>query len=304
MITTTDEPTQINSCFGGKATFYDWAWHNQQYQIVYETIGQGQPILILPAFSTVSSRQEMKGIAQKLATQYQVTVVDWLGFGESDCPPVDYNAFLFTELLPDFVTEVFNSPIILIAAGHASGYALKLTQALPELVTQIILIAPTWQGPLQVMGLPAWLRNGVKNLVRSPIIGQILYYLNTTPAFLRWMYQRHVYVEEAKLTPEFIQEKHRLTSKKGARYGPASFVTGAIDPVNQRSEFLSYLSSVNVPLLIIVAENAPPQSKAEMLAMTEVETVESIVLTGTLGIYEEFAESVSAVIQDFITRNC
>lgn len=303
MITITDNPTQINSCFGGKATFYHWTWHNKQYQIIYETIGQGKPILILPAFSTVSSRQEMKGIAQKLATQYQVTVIDWLGFGESDCPAVDYNRVLFTELLQNFVKEVFNCPIILIAAGHAGGYALKLAQTMPELVTQIILIAPTWQGPLRVMGLPASIRNGVKNLVQSPMIGQILYYLNTTPAFLRLMYKRHVYVEEAKLTPEFIQEKHRITSKKGARYGPASFVTGAIDPVNERTEFLSYLSSVNVPLLIIVGENAPPKSKAEMLAMTELEKVESITLTGTLGIYEEFPESVSAVIQDFISRN-
>ncbi len=61
---------------------------------------------------------------------------------------------------------------------------------------------------------------------------------------------------------------------------------------------------MNIPLLIIVAENAPPKSKAEMLAMTELEKVKSINLTGTLGIYEEYPESVSAFILDFIARNC
>ena len=54
---------------------------------------------------------------------------------------------------------------------------------------------PTWQGPLRVMGLPDSVRNGVKNLVRAPVIGQGLYYLNTTPSFLRLMYKRHVLCE-------------------------------------------------------------------------------------------------------------
>ena len=52
-----------------------------------------------------------------------------------------------------------------------------------------------------------------------------------------------------------------------------------------------------------MAENAPPKSKAEMLAMTEVENVESINIAGTLGVYEEYSEAVSGFIQDFITRN-
>ena len=163
----TDSPTQINSSIGGKVNYYNWHWENKQYKVVYETIGQGSPILILPAFSTVSSRGEMNGIAQILADQYQVTVLDWLGFGESDCPGVDYNPILFQQLLQDLVKGVFNEPIILIAAGHAVGYALKLGQSTPDLVSQLILIAPTWQGPLRVMGLPDSIRNGVKNLVRS-----------------------------------------------------------------------------------------------------------------------------------------
>jgi pimeloyl-ACP methyl ester carboxylesterase len=299
-MTTATNPTQLNGIDGTKA-LYNWNWQDKQYQVVYETIGQGNPILLLPAFSTVSSRTEMKGIAKILAIEYQVTVLDWLGFGESECPPVDYNSILFQQLLQDFVAAVFNSPIILIAAGHASGYALKFAQGNnPGIVSKLILIAPTWQGPLRVMGLPDGVRNGVKNLVRSPIIGQGLYYLNTTPSFLRLMYKRHVYVDETKLTPEFIAQKHQITSKHGARYAPAAFVTGAIDPVATRGEFLSYLSSVSIPVLIILAENAPPKSKAEMEAMAELEPVQTVRLPGTLGIYEEFPEAVGEAIQHFI----
>ncbi|MGB7444198.1 MAG: alpha/beta hydrolase [Coleofasciculaceae cyanobacterium] len=300
MKTGTSSPTTINAGINGLVNRYNWNWQGKQYQVIYETIGQGNPVLLLPAFSTVSSRGEMKGIAQTLASQYQVTALDWLGFGESECPPVDYTPALCHQLLQDFVQGVFNRPIIMIAAGHAAGYALQLAKDKPGIVSKLILVAPTWQGPLRVMGLPEGVRNGVKNMVRSPILGQTLYYLNTTPSFLRLMYKRHVYVDETKLTPEFIAQKHLITSKNGARYAPAAFVTGAIDPVSNREEFLSYLSSASMPVLIILAENAPPKSKAEMEAMAELEQVQTVQLPGTLGIHEEYPEAVGEEIRNFI----
>ncbi|NES23627.1 MAG: alpha/beta hydrolase [Symploca sp. SIO3E6] len=299
-MTTATNPTQLNPELGGIKKFYHWNWQGKQYRVVYETVGKGKPILLLPAFSTVSSRTEMQGIAKILGTNYQVTVLDWLGFGESECPPVDYNPQLFQQLLGDFVKAVFDSSIILLAAGHTSGYALKLAQDNPNLISQLILVAPTWQGPLRVMGLPETVRNFVKNLVRSPVIGQGLYYLNTTPSFLRLMYKRHVYVDESKLTPEFISQKHQITAKDGGRYAPAAFVTGTIDPVTNREQFLQLLNSTSIPVLIIVADNAPPKSKAEMEAMAELEQLPTVRLSGTLGIHEEYSEAVTEAIQNFI----
>ncbi|BAZ44989.1 hypothetical protein NIES4102_20060 [Chondrocystis sp. NIES-4102] len=296
-----DIKTDNNAAIASKTNYYNWNFLGKEYQVVYETSGQGKPILLLPAFSTVSSREEMTGMAQILSTQYQVTALDWLGFGDSPCPRVDYNPALFQQLLQDFVQSVFDQPIILIACGHASGYALKLVETNPSIVSKLILVAPTWQGPLKVMGLPDVMRNGIKNLVRSPLLGQGLYYLNTTPGFLRFMYKRHVYVDESKLTPEFIATKHQITSKNGARYAPAAFVTGAIDPVNSREEYKQLLSAVAIPLLIIVAENAPPKSKAEMITMTELDNVQAVTLAGTLGIYEENPESVTAAITNFLS---
>ncbi|ELS00933.1 hypothetical protein Xen7305DRAFT_00006340 [Xenococcus sp. PCC 7305] len=299
-MTTATNQTQLNSSIGGTKNVYNWNFLDQQYRVVYETIGEGKPMLLLPAFSTVSSRTEMKGLANLLATEYQVTILDWLGFGESECPPVNYNPTLFHQLLGDIIKSIFDSPIILIAAGHASGYALKFAQDNPDIISKLALIAPTWQGPLRVMGLPDRVRNGVNNLVRSPVVGQGLYYLNTTPSFLRFMYKRHVYVDEGKLTPEFINRKHQITSKPGARYGPAAFVTGAIDPVTNREEFLQLLESLSIPALIILAENAPPKSKAEMEAMAKLDKVQTVRLTGTLGIYEEYPKAAGEAIQNFL----
>lgn len=60
-------------------------------------------ILLLPAFSDVSTVEEWSDIAASLAAGgNEVIVVDWPGFGESDRPPFDYTADLFEQFLVDF----------------------------------------------------------------------------------------------------------------------------------------------------------------------------------------------------------
>lgn len=54
-----------------------------------------------------------------------------------------------------------------------------------------------------------------------------------------------------------------------------------------------------MPILLVLAENAPPQSKAEMSAMVEL-NVSTVSLAGTLGIYEEYPKAVGKAINSFI----
>ena len=277
---------------------YNWLHQSKTVTIAYETIGQGSPVLLLPAFSTVSSRTELTGIAQILAPHAQVIALDWLGFGESDRPRLEYNRSLYQQLLQDFVRDCCPQPLAIIAAGHATGYVMHLAQQQPEVCTQLLLVAPTWKGPLRAMGAPSSVASGMRNLVRSPLLGQGLYALNTHPAFLKWMYQRHVYVNREKLTPEWIAQKHQITQKPGARFAPAAFVTGGLDPVGNREEWLNLGRSISLPVQVIIPEQAPPQSKAEMEALAALPQIQVNRLPGTLGVHEEYAMEVGHLALD------
>jgi hypothetical protein len=114
------------------------------------------------------------------------------------------------------------------------------------------------------------------------------------------MYSRHVYVDRDRLTPQFIAEKRQITQQPGARFAPAAFVTGAIDPVSERSEFLAYFQSLSLPILLVLAEQAPPISKAEMEAIALLPGIQTVRLPGTLGIHEEYASSVALAILNFL----
>jgi pimeloyl-ACP methyl ester carboxylesterase len=268
--------------------------------VAYETVGEGDSVLLLPAFSTVSNRAELQDLAAGLAADFQVTALDWPGFGESDRPPLDYGPALYSQFLQDFVAATFDTPIALVAAGHAAGYALTLANQ-TAICRQLVLVAPTWRGPLAVMGVPSAVRSSVKELVRTPLLGQTLYGLNTRPAFLKWMYRRHVFVDAQRLTPDYIQQRHQSTQQPGARYAPAAFVTGGLDPVSSRETFLKSIKSLPCPLTVVLSEQAPPASKAEMEAIAALPEVQATRLPGTLGQAEEYGDAVAETIRPFLS---
>lgn len=280
---------------------YLWNWQDTQIKVIYETRGQGNPVLLLPAFSTVSTRFEMRPLAELLASKFQFVTVDWPGFGESSRPRIDYEPQLYHQFLRDFVGAIFNSPVAVIAAGHAAGYVMQLAHSKPDVWSKIVLAAPTWRGPLPTMSKQqsGW-HKIVRELVRSPLVGQFLYKLNTAPSFLSLMYRRHVYVDAAKVTPDFIHSKWEVTQQPGARYGSAAFVTGGLDTAKVRSEFTDNFQQLTVPVMVVIAENAPPKSKAEMEILAELPGVESIVIPGSLGMHEENAEALANAIKSFV----
>jgi pimeloyl-ACP methyl ester carboxylesterase len=283
---------------------YQWSWQGQSLSIAYETEGTGKPILLLPAFSTVSSRTEMSGLAALLKSQFQVTTVDFPGFGDSARPRLDYAPPLYRQFLADFIRDIYPSIVTIIAAGHAAGYALNLAATVPNSVSELVLVAPTWRGPLPTMarGQKPWLK-GVRALIRTPILGQFLYQLTTTPSFLAFMYRRHVYADANKLTPDLLTQKRQLTQQPGARFGAAAFVTGGLDPYLDRSEAIAHLQSLTIPVLVAIGQSSPPKSTAEMQALAAVPNIVSYTLPGTLGMHEEYPSELYEVILPFLTSH-
>ncbi|QLE56183.1 alpha/beta hydrolase [Nostoc sp. TCL26-01] len=286
--------------FGGVVKEFLWNWQNQSLRVVYETLGQGSSLLLLPAFSSVSTRLEMGELAKLLAPHFQVVAVDWPGFGASARPSLDYRPEIYQQFLEDFVQSVFTQPITVVAAGHAAGYVLQLAQKRPEACSRIVLSAPTWRGPLPTMGANSKVAGIVRGLVRSPILGQLLYKLNTTPRFLNFMYRRHVFTDVTRLTPSFIEQKWQTTQQPGARFASAAFVTGNIDAIHHQSDFVALVQSLSVPLMVVIGASSPPKSRAEMDTIAALSGVKSAVLPGSLGMHEEYPAAIFAAIADFL----
>jgi pimeloyl-ACP methyl ester carboxylesterase len=106
-------------------------------------------VLLLPAFSTVSSRAEMRPLAERLAARgCCCMLVDWPGFGDSTRGRLGYEPPLYHHFLADFATTVVPKEAAVVAAGHAASYALALARDRPGMWSHPVLLAPTWRGPL------------------------------------------------------------------------------------------------------------------------------------------------------------
>lgn len=296
----------VSPAIGGSLREFSWNWKKKPLTIVYEVLGEGKPILLLPAFSSVSTRGEMRQLAEQLATHFQVVTLDWVGFGDSSRPAIRYSPAVYHAMLKDFVRGVFTEPVVVIAAGHAAGYVMQLAQKSRAAWSWIVLVAPTWRGPLPTaMGEHRWFYNTLRFLINLPLIGQLLYWLNTTPAFLRWMMGRHVYADRAHLTKDCLTEKWRTTQKRGARFASAAFVTGGLDPTHKRSQFFEYFQPpLPAPVMMVIGDQTPVKSLEEMeiLAHFSGVGIQILRLPGSLGLHDEYGDQLAEGILPFLKK--
>jgi hypothetical protein len=105
------------------------------------------------------------------------------------------------------------------------------------------------------------------------------------------MYRRHVFADPAFLTDDLLADRMRLALQPGARFGSACFVTGALDPFDDRAGFLAAARRVHGPMLMLYGPDTPIRSRAEMEALAGLPGIKSLLLErGTLGMAEELAE--------------
>lgn len=116
-------------------------------------------------------------------------------------------------------------------------------------------------------------------------------------------YKSHVYADAENVTPEIVQSRYALTKKEGARYVPAAFLTGLLDPVKSRDEFLDSFAPLegNIPVLVVSTLGAPKRSKAEMEALRGAKGVSKFVeVPGALLPQEEYPPAVAEEIHKFL----
>jgi pimeloyl-ACP methyl ester carboxylesterase len=259
-------------------------------------------VLRLPAFSTVSSREEMRPLAEHLAARGCVCLlVDWPGFGGSTRGRLGYGPPLYQDFLADLATTIVPKGAAVVAAGHAACYALVLAQDRPGVWSHAVLLAPTWRGPLPIaMGEHPSAYAWVRRLVGTPVIGEALYRLNTLRPVIGLMYRRHVYTNASRVTPAFVAKKQHVTRRPGARFGSVAFVTGHVDPVSDRAAFLAFFDPPPVPVLVLCGTATPPKSKAEMATLAQRSGIDLRWVAGSLGLHEEYAETIADPILRFL----
>ncbi|GAB2289656.1 hypothetical protein Dimus_023964 [Dionaea muscipula] len=307
-----------------KGNNWQWKFQDISINIYYEEHEKegSQPrknILMVPTVSDVSTVEEWRLVAKDLlqrdgSVNYRATIVDWPGLGYSDRPKLDYNADVMEKFLVDLVSSPDSpvsssaSDLVIVGGGHAATITVKAAKKGLLKPSSIAAVAPTWAGPLPIVfGRDSNMetRYGLlRGTLRAPAVGWMMYnVLVSNESSIQSQYKSHVYADPANVTPEIIQSRYALTKRKGARYVPAAFLTGLLDPVESRDEFLEIFAAVGekIPVLVVSASGSPKRSKAEMEALKGAKGVTKFVeVPGALLPHEEYPAAVADELHTFL----
>lgn len=176
-------------------------------------------LLLVHAVHAAASNHEFRHIVDELAEDYHVVAPDLPGFGHTDRPAVSYSAQLYVEFVRDFIETQTEEPVVL--ASSLSGSYAALAASTGD-VSRLVLVCPAASTGMR----RPWLRT----LLRSPVVGRALFNLLVSKPSLRYFDRREAYFRPAAIDAELVDYQWRTSHQPNARYAPASFVGGYLDP--------------------------------------------------------------------------
>ncbi len=237
----TSRADEFEPFLDGDQGTYRW----RGFDVAYTELGdpENDDVLLFHGISAASSNHEFAGVAEELAEEYHVIAPDLPGFGHSDRPPLLYSSSLYTTFVRDAIEEFGDGPTV-VASGLTGAYAAAAAEESD--IEKLVLICPT---DTSMGDRRVW----VRALFRSPVAGQGLFNLLVSNPGLSYFQSDHGYYDMEKYTDEVREYEWLTAHQPGARFAPASFISGFLDPEDDLADLLL---DVDVPVTLVWGRNS------------------------------------------------
>ncbi|MHB9285765.1 alpha/beta fold hydrolase [Halobacteriales archaeon Cl-PHB] len=228
--------------FGGDRGTYRW----RGFDVAYTEAGDpaDQDLLLFHGVNAAASSHEFWQVFEELSEDYHVIAPDLPGFGHSDRPPLLYSSSLYVTFVADAITDLTDDPPVVVGSSLTGSYVAMASRDVD--VRELVLIAPT---DTSMGGRTVWLRT----LLRSPLLGQAIYNLIASKPSIRHFHADHGYYDMDNLPPQVVDYEWETAHQPGARFAPASFVSGYLDPAEDLGDVLADL---DVPVTLVWGREA------------------------------------------------
>jgi pimeloyl-ACP methyl ester carboxylesterase len=228
----------------------------------YHRPGTGTPVVFVHSFNAAASSFEFQPLFEHLArrTDRPLYAMDWLGFGRSDRPDVDYVPDLYTSHLFAFLRDVVETPCDLVGLSLGCEYAARITLQGAPMVRRLVLINPT--GLSERRGPSTGGKLGIALAAGSGAF-ELLYYRLTREASLRDFYERQIFLTPDAVPDALVEYAYVTTHAKGAHRAPRRFVDGTLFTGDVAQTVYSRL--YRPTLLLTPADPAPTVQRFDRL---------------------------------------
>lgn len=232
----------------GRAKRYRW----RGMDLAYTEAGDAgdQSILLVHGIHAAGSGHQFESIVPGLASDFHVIVPDLPGFGRSDRPPIDYTPDVYAAFLRAFTADVTPNAVCVGSSLGGVFAAMAARDGAP--VRQLVLVCP--------IGSTVPQRPWLNTIVRTPIVGESLFNLLASKPSIRWHATHLALRDDTVLTEATVADWWRTAHQSGARFAPAAFLSGQLDPPENLSDIIA---SVPCPVTLVWGREATMPSLAD-----------------------------------------
>lgn len=277
--------TELGNALGLPLGYVRW---RDRYYAHYTRKGRGRPLVLLHGISAVASAHEMAPLARAFAAAGRpLFALEWLGFGHSDRPDLQYTPELLEDQLEHYLAEVVR-PVRgadVVAFSLGATYAAEVARREPGLVHTLTAIEPAGLGsePGGIGAIPQRL------LFTLPGVQRAFYDRLTTRAALRRFARENLFSSSTEVPEEYVEYGAETARAEGASRPLDDFLSGRLFPADAVERF----ASLRQPLLICVGtvEERRMDGYERLPELERREGVEVVRLTtGALPHWERSAE--------------
>lgn len=179
--------------------YYQWKFG----KIHYTVSGSGDPILLIHSMNNGASSYEFTKITKKLSKSRTVYAIDLIGFGKSEKPKITYTAYLYVQLLHDFVKEVIQEDTDIITSGKSNSFVTMLSMQKSNHLNKLIFINP---GDLKVLSQNPSTKDAIlKYIFETPIIGTMMYTFISSRNQIRQQFKKVYFANHKNVVPKYIE---------------------------------------------------------------------------------------------------
>jgi len=239
---------ELESPLNGEDQVFRW----RGMDIAYTEAGDPDDpdLVLLHGINAAGSSGEWRAVFDDLADEYHVVAPDFPGYGRSDRPPLRYSAALYEDFVHDFLHE-FEEPAV-VASSLSAAYAARASGEGGSASSDVTLSGFLGVCPTTTAG-PSPPKSWLRELVRSPLVGDALFNLIASKPSIRYFNADHGYDDPTNPDEEWVDYEWRTTHVENARFAPASFISGYL---NSDLDLAAALADLDVPPTIVWGREA------------------------------------------------
>lgn len=205
-------------------------------------------LVFLHSLGGGSSAYEWSKVYPAFAASHRVLAPDLIGWGQSAHPVKDYQVDDYLTMLAEFIQQVAQPPVPVVASSLTAGLIIRLAIQQPELFQTLFLVGPSG---LNDFGLD-YGRGLAARVAGIPLLDRLIYTLGAANELaVRNFLQQFLFADPDRISAELVAAYVASAQQPNAEYAALASLRGDLC-----FDLALYIAQLTVPTMIVWGEHS------------------------------------------------